>query len=129
VVTSEPIDAQQLRDALGEQTQGAEVMVVAPALHETPLRFWVSDADEAIERAKHVERESVGALRNDGVDARGDTGDSDLVEAIGDALATFPADRVLVFTRRDGQARYREDVSVEELRERFAVPVEQRQIE
>ena len=39
-----------------------EVMVVAPALHESGLRFWVSDADEAIARADRVRRESVAAV-------------------------------------------------------------------
>jgi len=35
-----------LRAALGSATDDAEIMVVAPALHRSALRFWLSDADE-----------------------------------------------------------------------------------
>ncbi len=38
-------------------------MVVAPALHENALRFWVSDADEAIARAEEVRRRTVSRAR------------------------------------------------------------------
>jgi hypothetical protein len=61
VLTSEPISAQQLRDALpGDlEPQDAEVMLVTPAFHDSALRFWVSDADDAIARADAIRRESV----------------------------------------------------------------------
>jgi hypothetical protein len=126
VVTSEPITAERLRAAVGEEeTQRAEVLVVAPALHPSGLRFWMSDADGAIERAKGVESETVQRLDRAGVDATGDTGEGDVIEAIGDALTTFPADRILVFTHEEGSESFREDVSADELRQRFPVPVEQ----
>ena len=56
VLTSEPITAQQLRDALSSDVDPskAEVMVVAPALQESGLKFWLSDADDAIARADEV---------------------------------------------------------------------------
>ena len=128
VVTSEPITADRLRDAIGpDETEHADVMVVAPALHQSGLRFWLSDADEAIERADEVQHRTVDALESEGVTAGGDTGEGDLVEAIGDALTTFPADRILLFTHGNGK-RYKEDVSADELRERFPVPVEQRSV-
>lgn len=128
VVTSEPITAERLRQAIGaEATEHAEVMVVAPALHQSGLRFWLSDADDAIQRADEVQRETVEELESEGVTAGGDTGESDIVEAIGDALTTFPADRILLFTHTNG-TRYKEDVSAEELRERFPVPVEQKPV-
>jgi hypothetical protein len=61
VLTSEPISAGQLRDALGSDgdPSKAEVMVVAPALAGSAVKFWMSDADEAIARADRVRRESV----------------------------------------------------------------------
>ena len=128
VVTSEPITADRLREAFGsEQAENAEVMVVAPALHRSALRFWLSDADEAIQRAEAVEKETVRELETEGVTAHGDTGEGDVVEAIGDALTTFPADRILLFTHSNGK-RYKEDISAEDLRERFPVPVEQKPI-
>ena len=129
VVTSEPITAERLRAAVGEdEAQHAEIMVVAPALHPSGLRFWMSDADGAIERAKEVQDETVQRLDQAGMDAAGDTGEGDVIEAIGDALTTFPADRILVFTHEEGSQDYREDLSADELRQRFPVPVEQRAV-
>ncbi len=112
VLTSEPVSADQLRDALPGDADptDAEVMVVAPALHESALRFWLSDADEAIARADEVRRQSVEQLGAEGVSAAADTGESDPEEAVEDALKTFAADRILVFTHGGDAQRYREDV-------------------
>jgi len=125
VLTTEPVTAGQLRDALPGDADptDAEVMVVAPALHESALRFWLSDADEAIARADEVRRESLEQLGDAGVSATADTGESDPRDAIEDALKTFPADRILVFTHAGGRQRYREDVDGEELQSRFGIPV------
>jgi hypothetical protein len=122
VLTSEPITAQQLRDALPSDVDpaDAEVMVVAPALQRNPVKFWMSDADEAIARAEQVERESVQKLGAAGIAAAGDTGESDPMLAVQDALATFAADRVLLFAQ--GNA-YRGDPDADDIQERFGVPV------
>ena len=129
VLTSEPISADQLREALGAQvdpTEDAQVMVVAPALHDNRLQFWISDADDAITRADAVRRESVEQLGDAGVAASGDTGEGDPVKAIEDALETFPADRIVIFSHAAGEAQlYREDLDPEELRQRFGLPVDQ----
>jgi hypothetical protein len=126
VLTSEPITAAQLRGAVGADVdpRDAEVMVVAPALHENPVKFWFSDADEAIAKAQEVRAETVERLGEEGVAATGDTGESDPIEAIADALQTFPADRVVVFTHPDDSQSYREDVDEREIEERFGVPVD-----
>lgn len=127
VLTTEPVTAEQLRAALPADSnpEDAEVMVVAPALHKNALRFWVSDADEAISKADDVSHRSVEQLGAEGVSASGDTGESDPDEAIQDALNTFPADRILIFTHPDSEQRYKEDVDPEELQKRFGVPVTQ----
>lgn len=126
VLTSEPITAQQLRDALpnGADPRGSEVMVVAPALQDSPLKFWTADADDAIARAERVWRESLDRLEAEGVSAHGDTGESDPVQAVEDALQTFPAERVLLFTHRPSERRYREDVDPEEVADRVGLPVQ-----
>jgi hypothetical protein len=126
VLTSEPISAQQLRDALGSGADpaDAEVMVIAPALQESGLKFWLSDADDAIARADRVWRESVERLDRAGVPATGDTGESDPQVAIEDALKTFDADRVLVFTHGGDAQRYREDLDERELSDRLGRPVD-----
>jgi hypothetical protein len=123
-VASEPISADQLRAAVGTQTDDVEVMVVAPALHASALRFWLSDADGAIARAQDVERDSVAELRAQGIDAAGDTGEGDVAEAVRDTLTTFAADRVVVFAHPREDERYREGVVPRELSQELGIPVQ-----
>jgi hypothetical protein len=127
VLTSEPVTADQLRAALPSDAdpKDAEVMVLSPALHENALRFWVSDADEAITRAEDVRRQSLEQLGEAGVAASGDTGEGTPEEAIEDALKTFAADRILVFTHPESEQLYKEGVDPDELQTRFGVPVTQ----
>ena len=127
VLTTESVTADQLRAALPADgdPEDAEVMVVAPALHENALRFWVSDADEAIARADDVRRQSLEQLGDAGVSASGDTGEGTPDEAIEDALKTFAADRILIFTHPESEQLYKEDVDPDELQQRFGVPVTQ----
>ena len=126
VLTSEAITADQLRSALpGDIDPGdAEVLVVAPALQESGLRFWMSDADEAIAQADEVRREAVDKLGEGGVSASGDTGESDPATAIQDALMTFEADRIVLFTHSGDDKEYLEDIDPEEIRDRFGLPVD-----
>jgi hypothetical protein len=130
VLTSEPVSADQLRDALPGEADptSAEVMVVAPALHESALRFWMSDADEAIARADEVRRRTVEQLGAEGVSAAADTGEGDPEDAIEDVLKTFPADRILIFGHDGDEQRYREDVDAGTLESRFGIPVTQARI-
>ena len=123
VLTSEPVNADLLQAALGDDAREAEVMVVAPALHDSPVRFWASDSDEAIARAQEVQEESVERLEEEGVDAAGDTGESEPAVAIQDALATFAADRIVIFSHPEGDRDYREDEGLVNAQERFGVPV------
>jgi hypothetical protein len=50
VIASEPMSGDRLRAARRGTIDDAEIMVVAPALHRSALRFWLSDADDAIRR-------------------------------------------------------------------------------
>ena len=125
-VTGEAITAQALRKALpGDVDPGTvEVLVVAPALQDSPVKFWVSDADEAIARATDVQRRSVEEAEQAGVSASGDTGESDPMLAIEDALQTFPADRIVLFASEEA-GHHRGDVSPQDVQERFGLPVTQ----
>ncbi len=125
VVATEPISADRLRTALGAATDDAEIMVVAPALHRSALRFWLSDADEAIRRAELVQRETTEGLDDAGLDAHGDTGEGDPVKAVEDVLVTFPAERILLFTRPSSEQRYGEGIDADALQRQFGLPVQQ----
>jgi hypothetical protein len=129
-ITTEPITGDALRDALPGEVDPTEVevMVVAPALHASALRFWVSDADEAIAHAEEVRRGSLDELGAEGVAAAADTGEGDIEHALEDALQTFDADRIVVFVHPEGERRYREDVDEGGLRERFGLPVDRAEI-
>ena len=126
VLTSDPLDAHRLRAALPQDIdpQQAEVMIVAPALQESPVKFWLSDADDAIARARAVGEETASRLSGEGIRAEADTGAGDPYQAIQDALQTFPADRIILFTRGGEHERYREDVDPREVSERFGVPAQ-----
>jgi hypothetical protein len=123
-LVSEPVDGDALRQAVGvDRAEAAEVLVVAPALN-TKTRFLMSDVDEAIERAEAVEEETVERMEEQGVDAAGDTGESDPLLALQDALQTFDADQIVLFTHPGGRSNWLEEGVVEEARERFDRPVE-----
>jgi hypothetical protein len=111
VLATDPVDADDLRDALPDEAiDGAEVLVVSPAVNQSSVAFWVSDSDGAILEAESTARQTADALGDEGVSARAQTGESDPRLALQDALATFPADRIVVFARGDDDAqRYRED--------------------
>ena len=123
VLTPEPVSADLLRSTLGEEVEGAEVLVVSPATNQSKLAFWVSDPDQAIAEAETAQEESVERLEEEGLDAAGDTGESEPAVALQDALTTFPADRIVVFSHPEGERDYREDKGIAEVEERYGIPV------
>jgi hypothetical protein len=124
VITSEAITADHLRDAIGsDAADDAEVLVIAPALHKSALRFWLSDADAAIARAQGVQQDSVDQLDDEGITATGDTGESEPLAAIADTLVGFPADRIALFIHPAADQSYRENITAAEIEERFGLPV------
>ncbi|HEX7298749.1 MAG TPA: hypothetical protein VF257_07060 [Solirubrobacteraceae bacterium] len=124
VLATDPVSADDVRAALpGENLEETEVLVVSPAVNESPVAFWVSDADEAIAEATSAAERTAAELRDSGAQARATAGESEPLLALQDALATYQADRVLVFVRDDERARYREDDVLGEAQRRFGVPV------
>lgn len=124
VMAPEPVDLAAVREALGgELADDARILYVSPALNDSAVKFWTSDADEAIAEATQRAEQTERALRSEGVRATGVTGESEPLLALQDALATFPADRILVFVRPDDEQRYREDDLIGEAERRFGVPV------
>jgi glycine/D-amino acid oxidase-like deaminating enzyme len=124
VLATDPVSADDVRSALpDEDLDGAEVLVVSPAVNESPVAFWVSDADEAIADAESAAEQTAAALRDSGAQVRATAGESEPLLALQDALATYQADRVIVFVREDDRARYREDDVLGEAQRRFGVPV------
>ena len=123
VLTPEPVDAALLRNVLDEDIEGAEVLVVSPAANQSKVAFWVSDPDKAIGEAEAAQEETVERLEEEGIDAAGDTGEEDPLLALQDALTTFPADEVVLFTHSGGKQNWQEEGLVEEAQGRFQAPV------
>jgi hypothetical protein len=129
-LVSEPIDGEALKKAVGsEDAEDAEVLVVAPALDHSKARFWTSDADGAIGRAQEVAEESAERMDEQGVDAAGDTGESDPLLALQDALTTFEADEIVLCTHPAGDQTWLEEGLLDEARERFDPPIRHIEIE
>jgi hypothetical protein len=123
VVTPEPVDAAFLRETLGDEVNGAEVLVISPATSQSKVAFWVSDTDEAIVEAERAQVDTVERLEEEGLDAAGEVGESDPAQAIDDALATFAADRILLVSHPEGDRDYREDEALADAETRWPVPV------
>lgn len=121
-VVAEPISPEILTNALGEQAREAEVLVIAPALNSR-TRWLVDDPDPAIERAQQVQEESVDRLADADIDAAGDTGEADPVQAIEDTLTTYAADEIMLVTHADGEHNWLEKGVVDEASQRFEEPV------
>jgi GABA permease len=98
------------------------VLVVCPALN-SPLRHWVSDEDEARAAAQARLDGSLGSMRAAGLDASGEIGDGDPIQAIEDAVRTFRPDELIISTHPVGRSHWLERGVVEKARERFDLPV------
>jgi len=111
VVADDPVDAARVRAALPGEAglDDARVLVVTPARNDSRLAFWMSDSDEAIAEARETQEQSVSALQAEGVRAAGEVGESEPMLALHDALATFPADLVLLLTGDDELERQARD--------------------
>jgi hypothetical protein len=66
---------------------------------------------------------SLGALLAAGVDARGEIGDGDPLQAIEDGLRRFDADELIVSTHPPGRSNWLERDVVAKARERFDLPI------
>src|SRR3712207_6952321 len=54
--------SEMLRATLGDEVEGAEVLVVSPATNQSKVAFWVSDPDQAIAEAEAAQTETVERL-------------------------------------------------------------------
>jgi hypothetical protein len=124
VIANETVGGEALRDRIQERGAGyrTQVLVVSPALN-TPLRHWASDEDPARAQAQERLERSLERLEQLGIQARGEIGDGDPVQAIEDALRTFGADEVIISTHPEGRSHWLERGVVRNARDRFAVPI------
>jgi hypothetical protein len=124
VVANETLPGAALRAEIAHRSRGqrADVRVVCPALN-TKIKHWVSDEDEARRQAQERLEATLAQLRREGIDAQGDIGDDDPVQAMEDALRLFPADEAIISTHPHGRSNWLEQDVVGRARERFALPI------
>ena len=124
VIANETVAGHTLRSMILERSLDVreEVLVVTPALN-SPLKHWVSDEDGARAAAQERLDASLAKLAAAGVQARGEVGDGDPLQAMEDALRTFGADEIIISTHPEGRSNWLERGVVTKARERFAVPI------
>ncbi len=124
VVANETVGGRTLREEIERRSEGSrtEVLVVSPALN-SPLRHWVSDEDQARAAAQKRLSHSLARLGEEGIDARGEVGDGEPLQAIEDALRSFGADEIIISTHPEGRSQWLERGVVTGARTRFDVPI------
>jgi hypothetical protein len=124
VIANETVGGATLREEIRRRAEGYEeqVLVVCPALN-SPLRHWASDEDAARAAAQERLGRSLARLSQAGIEARGQVGDAEPLQAIEDALRTFGADEIIISTHPEGRSNWLEKGVVTGARERFAVPI------
>jgi hypothetical protein len=124
VIANETVGGERLREEIRSRSEGydEQVFVVCPALN-SPLRHWASDEDNARIQAQERLNTSLSRLRQVGVDAKGEIGDAEPLQAMEDALRLFGADEIIISTHPEGRSHWLEKGIVDAARERFAVPI------
>jgi hypothetical protein len=122
VVANETVGGHELLDVVRDRASrpNSRVLVVSPALN-SPLKHWASDEDEARVHAQERLDTSLASMRGAGVQAEGEIGDADPLQAIEDAIRTFQPDELIVSTHPVGRSHWLERGVVDKARERFAV--------
>jgi hypothetical protein len=125
VVANDRVAGEQLRSALIEQLEPgiSSVFVVAPALAESAFKHQMGDIDEAVEPAAERLHETLEQLRAGGLEADGEVGDSDPIQAISDEIEKFHPDQVLIVGHRDEDGAFAEKGLLEQAQRDIELPV------
>jgi hypothetical protein len=120
VIANETVAANVLTDTVRHRAGGthAQVLVVAPALTGR-LAYWSSADGPARRSAKQRLTRCLTALDAVGIDAEGQIGDADPLQAIEDALRVFGADEIIVATHPEGHSNWLARDIISRARDRF----------
>jgi hypothetical protein len=111
VIVPDALEAGEEIDEIRRAADGAgtELRVVVPAVEATAFRHTMGDIDEPKQEAEERLQASLASLRESGIQASGEVGDPDPIQAAQDALLRETADEVLIFEREAQQARWFEE--------------------
>jgi hypothetical protein len=118
VMTSEPLSSDRVLQAMRRSEPAVApaelgVMVVSPEGFGRPE---ITNDEGHYEAARQAEGETVASLRRASVKAAGHVGDHDATQAVADALALFPAQRVLVFATPEYADAYKRAIEADAVR-------------
>jgi hypothetical protein len=124
VVANETLGGRELRSLIEERSHDRRtvILVCTPALNSR-LRHWASDEDGARAAAQERLDASLAELRSLGIDASGEIGDANPLQAMEDGLRTFGADEIIISTHPPGRSHWLERGVVDQARGRFTVPI------
>jgi hypothetical protein len=125
VVVNERVSGEELRDSLlAHLGDGiSRVFVVAPALVDSALKHTMGDVDDAIGPARERLEGALEELRKAGVEADGEVGDSDPIQAISDEIVKFHPEQVVVVAHRDEDGEFAEKGLLEQAERDLELPV------
>jgi GABA permease len=124
VIANETLASGDLHELVASRSNGrdADVFVIAPAL-SSRIDYWASDDRKARRAAEARLRDCLDELSACGTAVEGAVGDANPLLALGDALAVFPADEVLIATHPPGESCWLERDVVARARARFNEPI------
>ena len=113
IVTDDPLGPESLREidpgGTGDQGDEVDLRVVVPAVEASAFRHTLGDIDEPKREAEDRLGRVLEELRANGIEAAGEVGDPDPIQAAQDALLKAPADEIVIFEHEDAQARWFEE--------------------
>jgi hypothetical protein len=112
IVTDDPLGPEPLCEIhSGPRDQGNEVdlRVIVPAVEANAFRHTLGDIDEPRREAEARLGRVLEELRANGIEATGEVGDPDPIQAAQDALLKAPANEVVIFEHEHTQARWFEE--------------------
>ncbi|MFP5388346.1 MAG: hypothetical protein ACLGG5_03490 [Thermoleophilia bacterium] len=111
VVTGDPLGSEPIGEirANGGRESDMELRVIVPAVEANAFRHTLGDVDEPRREAEARLERVLEELRASGVEAGGEVGDPDPIQAAQDALLKEPADEIVIFEHEGAQARWFEE--------------------
>ena len=113
IVTDDPLGPEPLREINpaggNDRGEGVDLRVVVPAIEPSAFRHTLGDIDEPKREAEARLGRVLEELHANGIEAAGEVGDPDPIQAAQDALLKAPSDEVLIFEHEQAQARWFEE--------------------
>jgi len=122
IVTSDPLGPDSLRE-IRNGSEAPDLRVVVPAVEANSLRHTLGDIDEPRQEAEARLGRVLGELRENGIEAGGEVGDPDPIQAAQDALLKAPADEIVIFEHEQAQARWFEEGLLEKAEAGLELPL------